>query len=244
MITNHPPEEDLMLVYYNEPSLDPDVRSHVAQCEVCQSQLQALRRVLDACDDYEPPARPGNYEMAVWAKLREQIVPAPRTHRWWQWSPAVAAVLAIVFAAGMYVEKLRRPPASSSGVVATATSPQARERILLVALGDHLDRSQLVLAELVNARPQRSADISGEQQRAEDLVQENRLLRQTALNRGDTANADLLSDLERVLLDVAHSPSHISSPELRQIQERIEDQGLLFKVRIIETNLRKKENTL
>jgi hypothetical protein len=243
-MTNHPPDEDLMLVYYNEPSLGPDVRSHVAQCEVCQSQLQALRRVLDACDDYEAPARAGNYEMAVWAKLREQIVPVPRARRWWQWPPAIAAVLAIVFAAGMCVEKLRRKPAPSSGVVATSTSPQSRERILLVALSDHLDRSQFVLAELVNARPLRNTDISGEQQRAEDLVPENRLLRQTALNRGDTANANLLADLERLLLDVAHSPAHISSPELRQIQERIEDQGLLFKVRIIETNLRKKENTL
>ena len=54
--------------------------------------------------------------------------------------------------------------------------PQGHDRILLVAVGDHLERSQMVLVELMNATPGESLDISSQQQVAEDLVSENRLV--------------------------------------------------------------------
>ncbi len=245
MTNMHPPEEDLLLVYYNEPALDPALRTHVANCAECADRLRGLARVLDACNEYDAPPRPGNYEMATWAKLRPHIGTPRSAKRWWHWSPAIAAVAAIAFFGGMFVEKSKHPDGGlRTAAVATGTTPQARERILLVALGNHLSRSQVVLAELVNTPAQKSTDISIAQQRAEDLLSESRLLRQTALHTGDTADANLLGDLERVLLEIANSPSRISSPELREIQERIEDQGLLFKVRIIESNLQKKEQTL
>ena len=43
----------------------------------------------------------------------------------------------------------------------------------------------------------------------------------------------MLDELERALLDIAHSPSEITAPELESLQRRIENEGLLFKVRII-----------
>jgi hypothetical protein len=87
---------------------------------------------------------------------------------------------------------------------------ERRERILIVAVGEHLGHSERMLVELSNAMPatpgQKQVNISSEQRRAEDLLQENRLYRQTALQEGDTGLADTLDELERVLLDVAHSP--------------------------------------
>ncbi len=55
-----------------------------------------------------------------------------------------------------------------------------RERIMLVDLGEHLDRSQMMLVELVSADDETAVDISGERTRAEQLVAANRLYRQTA----------------------------------------------------------------
>ena len=100
-------------------------------------------------------------------------------------------------------------------------------------MGDHLDRSQIVLAELANAPESGKTDISSEQQLASRLIGENRLLRQTAQYSGDASDAALLDQLERVLLDIAHSPTQVSSGELKDLQDRIESQGLLFKVRIV-----------
>jgi CTP:molybdopterin cytidylyltransferase MocA len=124
--------------------------------------------------------------------------------------------------------------------VAQGSAAQGRERILLVALGDHLQRSQMVLVELVNATPGDSSDIRIAQERARNLVSENRLYRQTASLSGDNEFLGLLDELERVLTDVANSPERISSPELQQIQQRIESRGLIFKIRVTDSNLQQK----
>lgn len=244
MTAPHPESGDLVLLYYNEPGLDPALREHVVQCPSCTAALQSLSRVLNACDEYDAPVQPGTYEMQVWAKLRPRIVKPALARRWWIWSPALAAAVTVAFLGGMLVEKTRHAGPAAGNTALVSSTPRARERVLLVALGDHLDRSQIVLAELVNSKPNGTADIAREQLRAEDLVQESRLLRQTAVHSGDSGSAQILEELERVLLEIAHSPSRISSPELLHLQQRIEDQGLLFKVRIIQTNIHKKEQTL
>ena len=113
--------------------------------------------------------------------------------------------------------------------------------ILLVAVGDHLERSQMVLVELVNAKGNGSVDITNEQHRAEDLLDENRLYRQTAAGIGETGLASVLDDLERVLLEVAHSPSRLSSQELGEIRRRIESEGILFKIRVIGSKVQAEE---
>ena len=109
-----------------------------------------------------------------------------------------------------------------------------RERVLLVAVGDHLERSQMVLVELANAGAPAAGklDISYEQQTAEDLLESNRLYRQTAARNGDVATAALLEELERMLLEIAHSPAEVSARQLEELRRQIEDQGILFKVKI------------
>src|SRR5262249_45823404 len=115
-----------------------------------------------------------------------------------------------------------------------ARDTNVRERVLLVAVGDHLERSHMMLVELSNAdaAKQGSLDISYEQQAAEDLIESNRLYRQTAVSAGDTATASLLEDLERVLLEVAHSPSTVSEGQLDDLRKQIESQGILMKVKV------------
>ena len=87
-----------------------------------------------------------------------------------------------------------------------------------MAVGEHLGRSEMVLVDLANAEPldakQKQVNISAEQRRAEDLLEENRLYRQTALEQGDTGLANILDELERVLLDVAHSPQEVTPAQL------------------------------
>lgn len=82
-------------------------------------------------------------------------------------------------------------------------------------------------------------DLGDERDRARELVGENRLLRQTATRTGDLSDAALLDELERTLLDIANGPAN-----LEMLQQRIENEGLLFKVRIIETNVRQKGQQL
>jgi hypothetical protein len=115
----------------------------------------------------------------------------------------------------------------------------------LVAVGDHLDRAQSVLLEISNAEPggkqNSEVDISAQQERAQEMLVSNRLYRQTAEHAGDDAVASVLDELEPVLLEIAHSPSKVSSSELEELQRGIESRGLMLKIRVLDSTVRNKQ---
>src|SRR5260370_628587 len=104
----------------------------------------------------------------------------------------------------------------------------------------------MILVELANSGQQSAAqkvvNISREQRRAEDLLEENRLYRQTALEQGDSALAGVLDELERVLLDVAHSPQQLTPVQLQGLRQRIETRNILFKVRVVGNELQERRD--
>jgi hypothetical protein len=100
----------------------------------------------------------------------------------------------------------------------------------------------MVLVELVSAGGDTGdVDISLEQSRAEQLVAANRLYRQTALSTGDAAMASVLDDLERVLVDLAAGPKTVSQEDLDLVQRRILSKELLFKVRVVSSQVRQRQ---
>jgi len=145
--------------------------------------------------------------------------------------------MAVLIVAAFVLGRFSRPP-QQLGPPVTANQ-QNRERVLLVAVGDHLDRSQMLLVELAHASgAEGDIDISSERQHALDLAAANRLYRSTALQVGDKKMAGVLDELERVLLEIGHQPSRISAEDLQQIQDRIQSQGILFKVRVVRGKVR------
>jgi hypothetical protein len=90
----------------------------------------------------------------------------------------------------------------------------------------------MVLLEFVNAAP-REASGSRERAWAGELVASNRLYRQTAVREGEPGVADVLDQLERVLLEIANSPTQASPETHEALRRRIEEEGVLFKIEII-----------
>src|SRR5580700_5329869 len=225
---NHPTEEQFVLYYYGEGA---DVEEHIGGCEQCRASYQALQRVLNSVDSFPVPERAADYENRVWASVEKKMV---KKSRWlsFGWRPlfAAAAMALLVIGAFLAGHSWQKPAARQIAL----NDPGARERVLLVAVGDHLERSQMILVELANAGAPAAGrlDISYEQQTAEDLLESNRLYRQTAATNGDVATAALLEELERVLLEIAHSPSEVSAHQLEELRRQIEDRGILFKVKI------------
>jgi hypothetical protein len=231
----HLTEEELTGAYYGDAG--EDARRHLEECPECRGELARIERLLNEIREYPVPERGESWESEVWTRLAPQL-PArkPRREwlRWWILAPAMASLVAVAFIGGMLVQQRRAP----AGI-----SAKARERVLLIAMGDHLDRSEMVLAELVNAGPG-VTDFDDERARARDLLSENRLLRQTATHTGDVQHAAILDELERVLLDIAHTPPDASAAELETLQSRIESEGLLFKIRVISSNVHDKGQKL
>jgi hypothetical protein len=110
--------------------------------------------------------------------------------------------------------------------------------VLLVDLGDHLDRTEAALVEFVAGTDGR--DVAHGRARVEDLVAANRLYRRTADVAGDQAVADVLDELERVLIEIAGSAPEASTDDLDAMRRRIDTRGLLFKVRVMREQLQER----
>jgi hypothetical protein len=199
------------------------------------SDEELIRQCLEAMP---VPERGQDYGQQVWERIESRLTPAnatrpPRVNMPWRWAAAagLAALLVVAFLAGRFFPWTPRPDS-------TVADAQVRERVLRAAVGDYLERSQLVLVEMANASSNDLLDITAEQARAADLVRENRLYRQTAARTGDVAVAGVLEELERVLLEIAHAPSPISPEELESLRRRLEAESILFKVRVLGRNVR------
>lgn len=225
---NHVTEEDLILLYYNEPGVPEDARSHLADCPQCRAAAQSLAQTLNLADEWQPPEPSRD----MWLQLRREAPPRQERFRLFFALAAAAAVLAVAFIAGRVTQS--RAPA----VPLTGLSTTARDRILAISLADHLDRAQVLLTEISNQTSPNAAELDTERGRAQDLVDEGRLLRQALERSGPAPTVAALDEVERFLVEVAHSPDNIPRAEIVARQERLASASLLFKVRIIESNLR------
>ncbi len=241
----HVTESDLILYYYDE-SRGPSraaIERHLGQCADCHRAYRDLTDVLGVVSHVESPEPPDGYEAELWNRLRPKLastrrsawsgIPAPR----WVFAGAAAAVVLLAFQPG---RQWPAAPVAPAPIRATQTAG-VRDRILLVAVGDHLERSELVLVELMNRNPERPLDISAEQASARELVRSNRLYRQSAARSGEIGVESILDELEPILLEIANSPSRLSSYDLQQITQRIDAQGILFKVHVLESRVRARE---
>jgi hypothetical protein len=241
----HLTEEQLLFYYYGESGETLETEQHLDRCDECRAQYGSLQRLLNAVSAAPAPQRGPDYGVHVWQRI-EASLPARRA--WWTWAVAapalrysfaggaLVALLAVAFLAGRFYP---RSPAVPPPAVADDT--QISERVLRVAVGDYLDRSQIVLTELANANALGSLDISTEQERAQELVSETRLYRQTAAATGDTPIAAILDELELLLLDIARGPSKLSAAELERLRARLAAESILFKIRVVNSNVRSQE---
>ena len=245
-MTTHLSEEELILHYYGEGDRGDDARitAHLASCAECERANQQLRRVMALVDTAAPVEAAEGYERVAWARLEPALEQPQRSGLraffWFpQWALAggVAALVMAAFVAGRISGGDPAKPASvSSAVVAEFAS----DRVLQAEVGDHLDRTQMMLVELANAGADQSDVFAAEQARAADLVAVNRLIRQSVAQSGDAAVADVLEDLERLLLEIANAPADATSNELTDLQSRITTEDLLFRVRVIAQEMRQR----
>lgn len=245
----HLSEEEILDAYYGdlpEPRLE-----HLNDCAECRLGLRRMSDLLDEVRSAAVPERGPGYGREVWARLEPKLnAKEPNWWtRWWVLGPVGAALLASAFLAGVITTQthqgrvIQQAAQQFPAVVQTTGAGKDQQRVFLAAMSDHLDRSEILLAQLLHATPGQF-DTTDERARARDLVEENRLLRQTAARSGDQAHAALLDDLERVFLDIAHGPQHLSSEDVEELRQRVENQGLLFKVRVTSTDTRAKGQTL
>jgi hypothetical protein len=91
----------------------------------------------------------------------------------------------------------------------------------------------MLLVEILNTDAKGPVDLGAEQKQARELLDSNHLYRLSAERVGDPQTARLLDELGRALTEIANSPSQMSRGDLQQIQGQIQSDNLLFKVRVV-----------
>jgi hypothetical protein len=237
----HLSQDDLVLHYYGE--CRAKITQHIATCPECREKVGQLSSMLSGITLPEPPPRGDDYAAKVWTRIRPKLTERMTARPWWavprRWMAVatVAIVIAIAFMAGRYTN---RPPAT---LRAEATnSAHLPQKVLVVALGDYLDSSEMLLVEVAHAN--RPEDLNTQRRYASELVASNRLYRQTAQRVGDANTGALLDQLERMLLQVEHTPPGATASDIQDLQQQIESGGLLFKVRVAQLQMKSKSKSI
>ena len=237
----HCTDEDLILHYYGEETGYRDLEPHLAGCSDCAHRYRELARTLHAVAVPDAPERGDDYGVQVWRGIRDRL-PARESFwtAWLQWKPIAVAVaatllLTVGFLAGRTWQGAE-PAGDLAGDprLAGDIALEAR-RVLLLSAADHLERSDRVLTDVVNAAD--GYDISLQQEWAEDLLSDSRLYRQDALAADEPVLAAMLDDIERTLLEIVHGPSTASAAQLEELRVRVDSAALLFKVRMMRDEL-------
>jgi len=250
---NHVAEDLLIAVVLDEA--EPDTRAevdiHLATCDRCRKDAEELRRVLQSAAIDDVPERASDYGARVWARLEPRLpAPAARRLNWGDTRPWLAAAAVALLAVSAFVAgRWSGPRADSSSnpetPLAASIRPQSiRERVVLAAVGDHVERAERGLVELAHASGRGTVDITAEQAWARRLLEANRLYRQSLQDASSPALADLLGELEPILLELVNSPGRLTEAEVRALQSRIEERSLVFKLRVTGAQMRARQRTL
>ncbi len=244
----HLSEEALVLHYFGDQT--PEERAsavrHLAACDPCRAELTRLSQVLALVSAHDHEPAPEGFERVMWARVEQELAESRRSG-WREWfaprrlalGGAAAAIVLAAFVAGRWTGT-QPPPSPAPAATENATSG-APGRVLLIAAGDHLERWQMVLVELLNQVPGTALVPASDRSLAAELVADNRLFRQSADEAGEAVLSDVLDDLERVLIEIANGGDDTTADELQRLRERIESRGILFRMRVLSSEMRDRQ---
>jgi hypothetical protein len=229
----HLDEEELIELYYGEASDTAD--AHLKVCRECSAQYARFKQSLDAIDSTPVPPRAADYGDRVWENLSSQLIPYQKKEAGWRlwgnWKAATlligcAMLLTLVFLGGRYWER------NATRRTTVASAPQAKQRVVLVVLTDHLDRTERLLVQLEHTGSKDQVDNDQLQSEARELLASNRLYRTTASNAGDPELAGALDRLEGVLAEIANDPS-LNAADIERVRKDMNTRGILFEIRVL-----------
>jgi hypothetical protein len=242
----HLTEEQIVMHCFGDAEHSTEIDQHLHACSECREIFNQVKAMLASIEPTPVPEPQENLEQKIWLKLQDRL-PKRRPsilqrifsphflQARWATAGAMAVLVLAAFIAGRFWP---RGPEKTNSIEAAQLDPQ---RVVLVAVGDHLERSQMLLVEIMHTDAKSGIDLSREQAQARDLLDANHLYRLSAGKKGDPSVEAMLDQLERVLAEIANAPRDLGQNDLREIQAQVQSQGLLFKIRVIGSKVRQEE---
>ncbi|MGA2536566.1 MAG: hypothetical protein ABSF53_11155 [Terracidiphilus sp.] len=249
---NHLTDEQLVEHYFVEGGNRIVTETHLRVCSRCEQAYEEISSALSVRAP-EPPAREPGYGKQLWRSIQAPLRPYPGRlkRKYFSWPRLVLAgacllALAAAFLGGSLWQGARTHSSRANNSAKATNSPQAKERVVLVILDDHLDRSERLLVELnhaggVEGVRNDASEADSLQNEARQLLPDNRLYRQALLSGSDPMMAAALDHLERVLLEVANSPDKLDSADIARIEQEMNTDSLLFQIRVLRAKTSRQE---
>jgi hypothetical protein len=115
-------------------------------------------------------------------------------------------------------------------------SNDASRRVLLTNVSSHIEKSQRLLTLVSNGGDELSAELEYRREMIEELISFNRLYRRIAVRSGDTMLANVLQQMESVLLEISHTKSS-DDAQWNKVRERLDGTDLLFKLKVTDKRI-------
>ncbi len=247
----HLNEEELIEHYYrkekNQRFFGDDrerevAAEHIAECGQCGASYNALQADLSDLVAFDPPHRDPEYGRRVWESIAGSLPERPQRRQLWMsralwrglaYTCAAGVLLAATFYAGRMWEHSQTPVTSTRP---TASTP-APKGVVVVVLGDHLERTERLLVELKHTDVDDADMLLPLRDEARNLLPANRICLREAEKSDDPELEQALGALNRVLTDLAGQPRGLDPAEVTRLQKEMNADGLLFEVRVLRSRI-------
>jgi hypothetical protein len=228
------------------------LQMHLADCVKCRGALAEMQRMLGALGEARPPVMPEHFWEGYWYRLVERMekgeqaapkrIPvSERVREWlratWIAQPLVmplartAGILALLIF-GVLIGHYWWPHESER---ITGTTPAPMTAVPTRA-SQWLERSKILLIGVMNEdfSAVDQPDFSQQRQISQNLVTEARAIRQEINPADNRQLLQLMSQLELILLQIAHLEAERDLAAVELVREGIARDGLLLKINITE----------
>ena len=231
-------------LYELSQSPEDGLPSHLRECQECSDRLHEFTALLESAAAAGEPRPAPDMNDRVWAAIRPSLPvyhsQTPRRRSagvftgWWPrglvWAGALASL--VLIGTAFWVGRLFERRHTKTNLAVQTPQSQAG-RVVVLVVRDHLDRSERLLVELDHAGDFARVDGGPLAREAADLLEDNRLYRQTAATSQDPALAQLLDRLDRILVELAHQSAALHGADLARMGEQMNLDGLLFELRVV-----------
>jgi hypothetical protein len=234
---SHLSEEELVAHAYAEDD-DEAVLQHLEACAECIRAYRTLRSDLEEMKLVEPPVVDASYGHRMWQSISGSL-PAYQSRRAGLWrglryaAAAIVLVVAAFFGGRLWEQRHTQTVGQNHDPQHEPSVGQRPQRVVVVVLSDHLDRSERLLVELKHADAGNEQVVLPLRDEARSLLAANQICRQNAQHDDDQALLTALDRLDHLLVELVNQPEGLNSATISRLQEEMNTDGLLFEVRVL-----------
>lgn len=265
----HWTKDDLILFYYGELSQDQNesLRKALAESQALQQEYAELCDFLDNDIRDEVPEPSNNFNQQIMAAVYQQAEKQSETKsevkqnntifqvinglfnpRLLATTFALGFVVISVFYLGRWSSQIEQGPDIAGSTQQEPANPatndndlaQYGQRVLFNNVSTHIEQSSRLLTLVSNGNGDLASQIESRRKAIEELVALNRLYRRVAESSGDKQLANVLQQMESILVELNHTSPQAKTDELLNIKQRVEDTDLIFKLKVTNKKLTQK----